>query len=186
MEELKEYKKMLHEEFDRVIGFTGPKRAGKTTTARQYKRKLELEGAKVVTVSFASPIKYLTKYYEDIIKFDKEEIRCVYQGVGDVCRDYDKNFFVISAIEEALSLTNDFDSDDNDYTEYVLIIDDIRYYNEAFICHEVYYVSRYGIDYNNEHSSEKRLSSNKIVQRAPETRIENVYINNKGGTIWSK
>ncbi len=180
---LNEEKKLLASEFDRVIGFTGPKRAGKSTSSRELEQRLRESGYNVLTVSFATPIKSLTMYYEDITSVNKEDFRQVYQKVGDVCRDYDSNFFILSAVYEAVS-EKQFCESDVLFGKWALVIDDVRYYNEAFICDELYYVGRSGIEYDEEHSSETRLSRNKVLQNNPNTKIFDVFIDNKGVSTW--
>lgn len=74
---------------------------------------------------------------------DKESIRYFYQKVGDIMRDYDINIYIKIFLDTAYSQDCKF-----------ILCDDIRQFNEAFMCDKLVNLSRDGVEYTNEHVSE--------------------------------
>lgn len=164
MMEDKQYKEIIKTTRTKeVIGLVGPKRVGKST----YADKLQ-ETTKGVIMSFADPIRRLTDSYTSFHpEKSKEDFRPVLQGIGDVCRGYDRDFFVDCMVSNIIDITTVFNNivgcgQAVELDPETVIIDDVRYMNEALICDKVIILSREGVDYTEEHSSENGFDSNDI------------------------
>ncbi len=160
-----------------VIGLKGPKTVGKSYVAN--KMIAQLNGDAEV-LSYATPIKNIVHGYmndgnsEELMKYakylstdsllqirrlletsnlmdlnldNKELIRPYYQEVGDICRSQNKDFFIDIMRDEIASSQKG-----------TVIIDDVRYINECQLCSKVYDIYREGVNYTEEHSSERNFN----------------------------
>lgn len=153
----------------KIIGLCGPKGVGKTQTANAIVNSYLGKGIDAQLMSFATPIKHVAKcLFPDIGEYGKEQTmphanrispffktpRSTYQFIGtELFRNLNKDFWI-----EIIKLRLDELADDN---VEVIVIDDVRFDNEVkFICDFskaslVYRVTRPGVNYTNEHDSER-------------------------------
>lgn len=140
-----------------VVGLTGAKGVGKTTYANYLKKRLEEFGKEVIILSFATLIKDIFHDIDDEYHITqlrgKEHMRRHYQKCGDLMRSADKDIFVKYTNKICVS-------DEND--DKIIIIDDVRYENEAGITDIMVRLERDEVDYTMEHSSEEPLCSDLI------------------------
>lgn len=105
----------------KVILISGKARSGKDTCADYIKRQIDdsQPNSKVVIVRYADELKYIARRYFGWNGKKDKEGRNLLQTVGDMIRDYDKDYFVNRLIKQARVLNPDY-----------LIIPDTRYKNE--------------------------------------------------------
>lgn len=113
-----------------IIALSGKKRSGKDTfyeIVSEYMKTHRPE-IPVLRFSFAESVKeYALKYFNVDVSAekDKEKIRFVLQGIGQMIREeVDKNYWV-NTVEERMHAA------DAKYDNYIGIITDTRYKNEA-------------------------------------------------------
>ena len=163
-----------------IYGTCGPKGVGKTTYANQIALSFHNSDKNryAFVMSFANELKeevnQAFKYIGiDVNKVDKETIRPVYQIVGDLRRDNNKNYYVERLLDlictkislEVLGLNKEtIVCDDAQTREVYVCIDDVRFENEARICDRLEELKRDGVDYTEEHSTETRLPDHLIDQ----------------------
>jgi broad-specificity NMP kinase len=120
----------------KIVGICGPKTVGKSYLASSIRHGLV--NYKVEIMSFATPIKEVVG-----VSDNKEKLRIKYQQYGDMKRKENKAYFV-DIVRNKIS---NCDAD-------IIVLDDIRYQNEADICDILIELSSRNVIYTNEHSSE--------------------------------
>lgn len=173
----------------KITGLKGPKTVGKSTfAANKYQLKDEY-----FIIALAKPIKDIVhgvvetkdiassqKVYEPYLTGDnledmnrlmrfllseveagiatlavKESLRAFYQSVGDIMRAQDPDIYIKILLDTVAS------QDIKD-----IIVDDVRQYNEGFLCDELVLLSREGVEYTNEHISEMDYTSDEYQELA--------------------
>lgn len=106
-----------------VIGISGKKRSGKDT-AYEIARK-HLNSLDIVTghVAFADRVKwYADKYFGITKDDDKESIRFILQGIGQMLREEINKLYWVNIVDEEIAASKNID---------VMFITDLRYRNEV-------------------------------------------------------
>jgi len=104
-----------------VIGFIGLSEAGKTTAAEYVREQLRSKRLElsIMCVSFADALKHMCEpLIEGLQLQDKEEMRPIWQFVGEYARSLDPAFWI-----KHLSCDRRVD---------LVLIDDVRYENELY------------------------------------------------------
>lgn len=146
-----------------LIGISGKKQSGKDTSYQLIKKILMFSPRHVRKYAFASGVKEFGKKYFGIDPFeeDKEAVRFIWQGIGQLMRDeVDKEFWIKHEIEK-------YNRDKENHWGYesllVGIITDVRYKNEAEYLIQAGYpvvrIVRDSIDSDDSHPSEVELDS---------------------------
>lgn len=108
-----------------LILISGKATAGKSTLAKKITTYVNDYECGSITRSLATPIKNLSKepieWFGKLYQFDKETIRPIYQAIGQVGRDIDKDMW---ALLTKGAIQNDFKL--NEFS----IVDDVRFKNE--------------------------------------------------------
>lgn len=172
-----------------ILGLKGPKTVGKSTYAAEIQNEndyfvlalakpiKDIVHSTIETLDLADAFKIYKKYLDEehqtemnnlLVKLivgvkdgrytleEKESIRYFYQKVGDIMRDYDINIYIKIFLDNAYAQDKKF-----------ILCDDIRQFNEAFMCDKLVNLSRDGVEYTNEHVSEMDYTENewKIVKK---------------------
>ena len=157
-----------------IIMLCGKKGSGKTTLARDVKHyiKMMLNTNAVFITSYAKPIRSAFKImfnhigeWQDLDRDTKECYRPFFQTIGDVCRQLEPNYFALRMLDSIYDIEDAF----SDKTP-VIIIDDLRYFDEYRVVKEsfpesvivVKIVSDQEINDDN-HSSEAMTGLDEIV-----------------------